>query len=53
MPLVDLGVPPGFTVSPEKLDDAVAAKTISKYTVALPARSSCTWRNWKRVKPLC
>ena len=34
MPLVDLGIPPGFTVSPEKLDDAVTAKTISKYTVA-------------------
>ena len=34
MPLIDLGIPPGFTVSPEKLDDAVTAKTISKYTVA-------------------
>ena len=34
MPLIDLGVPPGFTVNPEKLDAAVQAKTISKYTVA-------------------
>ena len=34
MPLIDVGVPPGFTVAPDKLDDAVAAKTISKYTVA-------------------
>ncbi len=34
MPLIDLGIPPGFIVNPEKLDDAVTAKTISKYTVA-------------------
>jgi hypothetical protein len=34
MPLIDVGVPPGFTVNPEKLEDAVAKKTISKYTVA-------------------
>ena len=34
MPLMDVGVPPGFTVNPEKLEDAVTAKTISKYTVA-------------------
>ncbi len=34
MPLVDVGVPPGFTVNPEKLEEAVTAKTISKYTVA-------------------
>src|SRR5262249_17254050 len=33
MPLVDVGVPPGFTVVPDKLDAAVTAKTISKYTV--------------------
>ncbi len=34
MPLIDVGVPPGFTVNPEKLEDAVAKQTISKYTVA-------------------
>ncbi|HET6383445.1 MAG TPA: alpha-2-macroglobulin family protein, partial [Armatimonadota bacterium] len=34
MPLIDLGVPPGFTVLPDRLDQAVAAKTISKYTIA-------------------
>ena len=34
MPLIDIGVPPGFTVVPDKLDDAVKAATISKYTVA-------------------
>ncbi len=34
MPLIDVGVPPGFTVNPEKLEDAVAKKAISKYTVA-------------------
>jgi hypothetical protein len=34
MPLIDLGVPPGFTVIPDQLDAAVQAKTISKYTVA-------------------
>lgn len=34
MPLIDLGVPPGFTVIPDRLDAAVQAKTISKYTLA-------------------
>lgn len=34
MPLIDLGVPPGFTVVPDELEDAVKAKKISKYTVA-------------------
>ncbi len=34
MPLIDVGVPPGFTVNPEQLENAVAKKTISKYTVA-------------------
>jgi alpha-2-macroglobulin-like protein len=34
MPLIDLGIPPGFTVIPDNLDAAVQAKTISKYTVA-------------------
>lgn len=34
MPLIDVGVPPGFTVNPEKLENAVAKQTISKYTVA-------------------
>jgi len=34
MPLIDVGVPPGFTVVPDKLDAAVQAKTISKYTLA-------------------
>ena len=34
MPLLDLGVPPGFTVQSEALEAAVSAGTISKYTVA-------------------
>ncbi|OPZ87589.1 MAG: A-macroglobulin complement component [bacterium ADurb.Bin429] len=34
MPLVDIGLPPGFTPIIEKLDDAVAKAVISKYTVA-------------------
>jgi len=34
MPLIDVGVPPGFTVNPEELENAVAKQTISKYTVA-------------------
>lgn len=34
MPLIDVGVPPGFTVNPEQLENAVAKQTISKYTVA-------------------
>ena len=34
MPLIDLGVPPGFTVDPELLEEAVKAKRISKYTLA-------------------
>jgi uncharacterized protein YfaS (alpha-2-macroglobulin family) len=34
MPLVDVGVPPGFTVVPDDLEDAVKAGKISKYTVA-------------------
>lgn len=34
MPLVDVGVPPGFTVVPDRLDAAVQHKSISKYTVA-------------------
>ena len=34
MPLIDLGVPPGFTVQCENLETAVGSKTISKYTVA-------------------
>ena len=34
MPLIDVGVPPGFSVVADKLDDAVKATTISKYTVA-------------------
>jgi len=34
MPLIDLGVPPGFVVQPEALEAAVASGTISKYTVA-------------------
>ncbi len=34
MPLIDVGVPPGFTVVPDNLDAAVQAKTISKYTQA-------------------
>jgi uncharacterized protein YfaS (alpha-2-macroglobulin family) len=34
MPLIDLGIPPGFTVLPDNLAAAVAAGTISKYTVA-------------------
>ncbi|HLJ54582.1 MAG TPA: hypothetical protein VKT77_06035, partial [Chthonomonadaceae bacterium] len=34
MPLIDVGVPPGFSVVSDRLDDAVKAATISKYTVA-------------------
>ena len=34
MPLIDLGIPPGFTVQPEALEAAVENKTISKYTQA-------------------
>jgi uncharacterized protein YfaS (alpha-2-macroglobulin family) len=34
MPLIDLGVPPGFTVLPDKLDALVKQGTISKYTIA-------------------
>ena len=34
MPLIDLGVPPGFTVITEGLDEAVKAKRITKYTLA-------------------
>ena len=34
MPLIDIGVPPGFSVVSDKLDDAVKAALISKYTVA-------------------
>jgi uncharacterized protein YfaS (alpha-2-macroglobulin family) len=34
MPLIDVGLPPGFTPLTERLDAAVEAKTISKYTVA-------------------
>jgi len=34
MPLIDLGVAPGFTVNPAALDQAVADKKISKYTLA-------------------
>jgi hypothetical protein len=34
MPLIDVGVPPGFTVVPDKLASAVENKTISKFTVA-------------------
>ncbi|MCS6775183.1 MAG: alpha-2-macroglobulin family protein [Chloroherpetonaceae bacterium] len=34
MPLIDLGVPPGFTVVPDNLEKAVAEKRISKYTLA-------------------
>ncbi len=34
MPLIDVGVPPAFTVISDKLDDAVKAATISKYTIA-------------------
>ncbi len=34
MPLVDVGVPPGFTVIPDKLQGAVENKVISKFTVA-------------------
>jgi hypothetical protein len=36
-PLIDLGIPPGFTVVPDNLEAAVQAKTISKYTVAATA----------------
>lgn len=34
MPLIDLGIPPGFTVIPDDLDSAVKEKRISKYTLA-------------------
>ena len=34
MPLIDLGVPPGFTVIPDELDAAVKEKQISKFTLA-------------------
>ncbi len=34
MPLIDLGVPPGFSVVPDDLEAAVQAKKISKYTLA-------------------
>lgn len=34
MPLIDLGIPPGFTIVPDQLEAAVDAKTISKYTLA-------------------
>jgi len=34
MPLIDLGIPPGFTLQPDGLEAAVADKTISKYTQA-------------------
>lgn len=33
MPLIDLGIPPGFTVVPDNLDEAVKAGKISKYTI--------------------
>jgi len=34
MPLIDLGIPPGFTVVSDELDQAVKEKRISKYTLA-------------------
>lgn len=34
MPLIDLGVPPGFTVVEDALERAVSNRTIAKYTVA-------------------
>ncbi len=34
MPLIDLGVPPGFTVVTDELESAVKEKRISKYTLA-------------------
>jgi hypothetical protein len=34
MPLIDLGIPPGFTVVPDELEAAVREKRISKYTLA-------------------
>jgi hypothetical protein len=34
MPLVDVGVPPGFAVVTDALDKAVSQATVSKYTVA-------------------
>lgn len=34
MPLIDLGIPPGFTVVPDDLEQAVKEKRISKYTLA-------------------
>lgn len=33
-PLIDLGIPPGFTALTDKLDTAVEAKQISKYSIA-------------------
>jgi uncharacterized protein YfaS (alpha-2-macroglobulin family) len=33
MPLIDVGVPPGFDVNSEKLDEAVKSGQISKFTV--------------------
>lgn len=34
MPLIDLGVPPGFDVVPDELEAAVKAQRISRYTLA-------------------
>ncbi len=34
MPLIDIGLPPGFTPVTDALDKAVAEKVISKYTIA-------------------
>ena len=34
MPLIDLGIPPGFTVVPDELEAAVKSGKISKYTIA-------------------
>ncbi len=34
MPLIDIGVPPGFTVVPDKLQGAVEDKRLSKFTIA-------------------
>ncbi|MHB0939278.1 MAG: MG2 domain-containing protein [Armatimonadota bacterium] len=34
MPLIDVGLPPGFTLVPDGLEEAVQKKTISKYTPA-------------------
>lgn len=33
MPLIDLGIPPGFSVTPDELEKAVKEKRISKYTL--------------------